>query len=76
VPSGRLKTPLKSIPPPNDAETEEWVIKEIVKLVKEAEENVVILVDACTIRHYVREEVSELAEKTHFPVYSGMGLKI
>jgi len=70
VPSGRLKTPLKSIPPPNDAETEEWVIKEIVKLVKEAEENVVILVDACTIRHYVREEVAELAEKTHFPVYS------
>jgi pyruvate decarboxylase len=52
------------------------VIKEIVKLVKEAEENVVILVDACTIRHYVREEVAELAEKTHFPVYSGMGLKI
>jgi len=31
---------------------------------------VVILVDACAIRHDVREEVNELARKTGFPVYS------
>jgi hypothetical protein len=71
IPSGRLKTPLTSIPPPNDPDVEETVINEIVKLVKEADQNVVILVDACTIRHYVREEVEDLAKRTQFPVYAG-----
>jgi pyruvate decarboxylase len=71
VPSGRLNTPLTSIPPENDPEVEDWVKDEIVRLVKEANGDVIILVDACTIRHYVRDEVDELARKTHFPVYSG-----
>lgn len=71
VPSGRLNTPLTFLPPPNDPETESFVLNEIVRMVKEANGDVIILVDACTIRHYVREEVDELIRKTHFPVYSG-----
>jgi pyruvate decarboxylase len=59
------------IPPPNEEETEKFVIDEIVKLVKEADEDVIILVDACTIRHYVRAEVTELIEKTNFSTYTG-----
>jgi pyruvate decarboxylase len=70
VPSGRLNTPLSHLPPPNDPETEEFVIKEIVRMVKEVEGDVIILVDACTIRHYVRDDVEELVKKTGFPVYS------
>jgi pyruvate decarboxylase len=71
VPSGRLNTPLDHLPPPNDQEVEDWVINEIVRLVKESKGDVIILVDACTIRHYVRDDVAELVKKTNFPVYSG-----
>ena len=31
---------------------------------------VVILVDACAIRHGVKKELRELAERTRFPVYA------
>jgi pyruvate decarboxylase len=71
VSAARLKAPLSVIPPPNEEETEKFVIDEIVKLVKEADEDVIILVDACTIRHYVRAEVTELIEKTNFSTYTG-----
>jgi len=70
VPSGRLNTPLNKIPPPNDPEVEDWIVSEIVRLVKEVDGDVIVLIDACTIRHYVREEVDALIKKTHFPVYS------
>jgi len=70
VPSGRLNTPLNKIPPPNDPEVEDWIVSEIVRLVKEVDGDVIVLIDACTIRHYVREEVDALVNKTHFPVYS------
>lgn len=66
----RLKTPLNIEPPANDAEVESFVLDEIVKLIEEADRDVVILVDACAIRHNVKKEVFELAERTHFPVYS------
>lgn len=76
ISSAPLATPLSRHPPPNDAEVEKFVLDEIAKLAKVAHESdggkdgVVILVDACAIRHGVRDEVKELCEKTGFPVYS------
>jgi len=66
----RLKVELPRSPPPNDPEVEAFVLDEIVKLVEEADQDVVILTDACVIRHHVRQEVNDLIHKTHFPVYS------
>ncbi|KAI6041421.1 thiamine diphosphate-binding protein [Pisolithus marmoratus] len=70
VPAKRLKVPLLRTPPPNDPEVEAYVLAEIVKLVEEAGNDIVILVDACTIRHGVRAEVLDLVDETHFPVYA------
>ncbi|KAF7299075.1 Pyruvate decarboxylase [Mycena indigotica] len=70
ISSARLKIPLSRLPPPNDPDVQTFVIDEIVKLVQEADDDVVVLVDACAIRHDVREEVNELIKKTGFPVYS------
>ncbi|KIM66897.1 hypothetical protein SCLCIDRAFT_1210949 [Scleroderma citrinum Foug A] len=66
----RLKVPLLRTPPPNDPAVEAFVLDEIVSLVKEAGQDVIILVDACAIRHDVREEVNDLVNKAHFPVYA------
>lgn len=52
------------------------MLDEIAKLAQAAQEaengkhGVVILVDACAIRHGVRDEVKEFCEKTGFPVYA------
>jgi pyruvate decarboxylase len=62
---------LTSLPPPNDEETEKAVIGEIVEMIHVAKGDAIILVDACTIRHYVRDEVADLIDRTHFPTYSG-----
>ncbi|KZP33569.1 pyruvate decarboxylase [Athelia psychrophila] len=76
ISSASLSIPLTPTVVPNDPETEKFVLEEIAKLAKVAEESddgkdgVVILVDACAIRHGVRDEVKELAEKTGFPVYA------
>lgn len=70
VPSSRLSTPLSRSLPPNDPATEQFVLDEIVKLVEGAGRDIVVLVDACTIRHHVRQELKELLDKTGFPVYS------
>jgi len=70
IPRARLNIPLKSNPKPNDSHTEEFVLGEIRKLVEAAGSEVVILVDACTIRHDVTEETWDLIERTGFPVYS------
>ncbi|KAF8206883.1 thiamine diphosphate-binding protein [Mycena galopus ATCC 62051] len=70
ISSERLKIPLSRTPPPNDHEVEGLVLDEILKLVKNANDEVVMIVDGCTIRHDVREEVNELAKKTGFPVYA------
>lgn len=76
ISSASLATPLTPTVVPNEPETEKFVLEEIAKLVKAAHESddgkdgVVILVDACAIRHGVRDEVKALAEKTGFPVYA------
>ena len=70
IPVSRLKTPLNLEPPENDADVEAFVLDEIVKLVEEAKNDVIILVDACAIRHGVKGEVKELYERTGFPVYA------
>ena len=70
IPVTRLKTPLNLELPENDADAETFVLDEIVKLVEEAQNDVIILVDACAIRHGVKAEVKELYERTGFPVYA------
>ncbi|KAJ7640546.1 pyruvate decarboxylase [Mycena rosella] len=70
ISSERLKIPLSRLPPPNDPEVEAFVLDDIVKLVEESADDVIILVDACAIRHDAREEVNELILKTGYPVYS------
>ena len=75
IPATRLKTPLNIGPPENEAEIEAFVLDEIAKLVEgvtkgEEKGEVVVLVDACAIRHCVKEEVDELVRKTGFPVFA------
>jgi pyruvate decarboxylase len=70
VSTERLSIPLSRTLPPNDPQTEEYVIDQIYKLVKDAEGDVVVLVDACVVRHDVRKEVAELLKETGFPVYA------
>jgi pyruvate decarboxylase len=71
----RLKTPLNIVPPENEPEIEAFVLDEIVKLVEgvtkgKEKGDVVVLVDACAVRHGVKEEVDELVKKTGFPVFA------
>ncbi|OAX42334.1 pyruvate decarboxylase [Rhizopogon vinicolor AM-OR11-026] len=70
IPAKRLKVALPRTPPANNPDVENYVLDEIVKLVDDAKQDVVILVDACAIRHDVRQEVSDLLTKTQFPVYA------
>ncbi|TRM64754.1 thiamine diphosphate-binding protein [Schizophyllum amplum] len=70
ISSDRLKTPLSSLLPVNESAAEAHVIEEIERLVKAADDSVVVLVDACAIRHDVRQEVDELIKKTGFPVFA------
>lgn len=70
IPTGNLHTPLTPSNPPNDEETEQFVLDEIVKKVEQAEGDAIFLVDACAVRHHVKDEVKELVEKTGFPVYA------
>ena len=66
----RLLTPLNVEPPQNDQEIEAHVLNEITKLLEEADNDAVILLDACTIRHGVRKEAKAFIEKTGLPVYA------
>lgn len=70
IPAKRLLTPLNHDPPANDSETEEFVLDEIMKLVNQANEDVIILVDACAGRHNVKHELADLVKKTGLPVYA------
>ncbi|KAL4251922.1 Pyruvate decarboxylase [Abortiporus biennis] len=70
VPTKRLKTPLNCEPPENEEEVENFVLDEIVKLIDEAKQDVVILVDACSVRHGVKHEMEQLVAKTKLPVYA------
>lgn len=70
VSSERLKIPLTRAPPSTESDVQDFVIKEIMKLVEDADGDAILLIDACTIRHHVVEEVRELALKTRLPVYA------
>ncbi|KAF9565691.1 pyruvate decarboxylase THI3 [Agrocybe pediades] len=70
ISSERLQIPLSNAPPPNAPTKEEFVIETIHERVKEADGDVVVLVDACVIRHGVRKEVKEFLKETGFPVYA------
>jgi len=70
ISSERLKIPLSQKFPPHHPEMEEFVINLIHERVTEAGGDVVVLVDACVIRHDVRKEVVDLLQKTGFPVYA------
>jgi pyruvate decarboxylase len=66
----RLNTPLNKEPPENDPEIEASVIESIYRLVKEADGDVVVLIDACCIRHRIKKELREFLDKTQFPAYA------
>jgi pyruvate decarboxylase len=70
IPRGNLDTPLKPTLRTIDIHAEEFVLDAIQKLVEKAGQDVVVLVDACTIRHDVMEEVYDLTQRTGYPVYS------
>ncbi|KAI0259828.1 pyruvate decarboxylase [Gloeopeniophorella convolvens] len=70
IPRGSLNTPLKPTTPTNDPDIEKFVLDEIQQLVENAGSDVIILVDACSIRHDVTEETWELIQRTGFPVYA------
>ncbi|KAK0201639.1 pyruvate decarboxylase THI3 [Desarmillaria ectypa] len=70
ISSARLKIPLSGIPPPNEPEAEAFVLDKIEELVKAADGDVVVLLDACVVRHHARKETKELITKTGFPVYA------
>lgn len=70
IPTKSLQVSLSRALPVNNPEVEAYVLNEIVKLIEEVHYNVVVLVDACTIRHDVRQEVNELIDKTHFALYA------
>jgi len=70
ISSERLQTPLSPHRPTNDPQVEQFVIDRISDLVKEVESDVVILVDACVVRHGVKKEVVEFLKETGFPVYA------
>ncbi|KAF8558312.1 pyruvate decarboxylase [Imleria badia] len=66
----RLKTPLSRALPLNDPGVEAFVLDEITKVIDESGSDVIILVDACVVRHDVVDEVKDLVIATRFPVYS------
>lgn len=70
ISSERLKTPLSRNLPLNDSQSEEFVIDQIEARVKDADGDVVILVDACVVRYNVKEEVLDFLKRTGFPVYA------
>ncbi|KAF8809567.1 pyruvate decarboxylase [Phlegmacium glaucopus] len=72
ISSERLKIPLSHTLPPHHPETQEFVINLIHERVTAVASggDVVVLVDACVIRHDVRKEVVDLLHKTGFPVYA------
>ncbi|TFK73562.1 pyruvate decarboxylase THI3 [Pluteus cervinus] len=70
IPADRLSIPLTRNYPLNDPSVEEYVLDLIVKQVQAADADVIVLVDACTIRHDVRKELNEFIRRTGFPVYA------
>lgn len=69
VPSNLLETPIDLSLKPNDPEAQSEVIQSILDLIKKAS-NPIILVDACASRHNCQQEVADIIEETHFPVFT------
>jgi pyruvate decarboxylase len=69
ISSDRLSIPLSSALPPNDPDTELFILDLIQERVAAAGGDVIVLVDACVIRHHCRDEVLDLLKKTGLPVY-------
>lgn len=70
ISAARLTTPLNREPPKNDPEVEASAVEYIYKLVKEADGDVAVLIDACAIRHRVKKELRDFLDKTQFPAYA------
>ena len=70
ISAARLSTPLNKEPPANDPDVEASVIESIYRRVKEASGDVVVLIDACVIRHRIKKELKDFLDKTQFPVYA------
>ncbi|KAF9267466.1 pyruvate decarboxylase [Marasmius fiardii PR-910] len=70
IPSSRLQTPIPRLPPANDPDEEAFVLDEIMKMAKEADGDIVLLVDVCAVRQHARQEVKDLVRKTQLPVYA------
>jgi len=68
VASESLKIPLDVHQATVSDDTAEHIVSMIAELVKAAKRPVILL-DACSIRHYVTEEVAHLAALTGFPVF-------
>ncbi|KAL8726903.1 MAG: hypothetical protein Q9166_006392 [cf. Caloplaca sp. 2 TL-2023] len=64
----RLHKPIDLHQPPNQAEKEDYVVSVVLKYLHAAK-NPIILVDACTQRHRVLDEVHELIEKSNLPTF-------
>lgn len=67
VPRRLLNTPVDLTLVKNDPDAQEDAVEEILQLISQAR-NPIILVDACASRHHCKQEVSDLANKTQFPV--------
>ena len=66
----RLKIPLSPTLLSHHPKTEDFVIDLIHERVTAAGGDVIVLVDACVIRHGVRKEVVDFLNETGFPIYS------
>ncbi|ODV84421.1 hypothetical protein CANARDRAFT_8772 [[Candida] arabinofermentans NRRL YB-2248] len=69
VESSLLHTPIDLALKPNDPDSEDQLVQEILKKIQEAS-NPILLVDACASRHDVRDLVKTFAKTTQFPVYT------
>lgn len=70
ISSERLHTPLARQEALNDVQVEEFVLDLIELRVKEAEADVVVLVDACVLRFDIRNELMDFLRETGFPVFA------
>ena len=70
ISSERLKIPLSPALLSHNPKTEDFVISLIHERVTAAGGDVIVLVDACVIRHGVRKEVIDFLRETGFPVYA------
>ena len=70
ISSDPLRVPLSRSLPSNDPQIEGFVLDLIYDKVKQANGDVVVLIDACAVRHDVRKELRDLLEVTKFPVYA------